>query len=115
MRLAVGEWLLPPPAFISGKMTDKPKQCDICGNSTYALQLFSETGPNIQMTRFELAALFGDKVLWGCKLCIMKLEAAQIAKDWKLLPPGPFREAFEAEQERRAKEKADGVSQGKGK
>ncbi|GAF94619.1 unnamed protein product, partial [marine sediment metagenome] len=55
---------------------NRPTQCDICGSSVYALQLFSPEGPDIQMTQFRLPS--ADRDAYGCTACIMKLEAAQI-------------------------------------
>ncbi len=100
-------------ARIKETMT-RPTQCDICGSSVYALQLFSNEGEDFQMTRFRLPSASRDA--YGCTACIMKLEAAQIAKDWTLLPPGPMRKAFEKEDERRklATKEADHATNNEG-
>ncbi len=84
-------------------MTAKPKRCDLCGLSVYLLSLMDGISKDGPMKQYRMAGL--KRPVWACEICQPRLELAVITKDWKLLPDGPLKKAFEKEAERREAEK----------
>lgn len=80
-------------------MITGPKQCDLCGCSIYFLSLMDGISKGAPMKLYMMAGL--TRPMWACELCQPRLELAVITKDWKLLPDGPLKKAFEKEAERR--------------
>ncbi len=84
-------------------MPTKPRQCDLCGLSVYLLSLMDGIGKDVPMRQYRMAGL--KRPVSACEICQPRLELAVITKDWKLLPDGPLKKAFEKEAERREAQK----------